>query len=518
MRETQFVTFYSYKGGVGRTMALGNIAWEAALRGKRVVIIDFDLEAPGIPSLIPFRDRVEDHLKDKSRKGGLFELILYFQKHKLVPSIPDFYSTEPIIDDDFEVGGEIYIVPAGYEDSNYKDKLQSFDWDKFYEQEDGAELFAGLRDEIKFQFDNPDLVLIDSRTGLTDIGGICTLLIPDKVVVLTGLNDQNIRGCKAVIDTIDKHSFYRMEENYLNPISIILVVSHVPDGEEVDLLDRKLEKAKMEFNRPIDVVFPYVPILSLEERLFIQLWGRKDTRSMTLVDRYRMLYSLVEDLQSDMSIFSLLPVLLPIPGMSNVLFGKYPVTVYEYRIFVEGGGYHDELFWKEGWVIKQKWGWEEPAVWDEQLEHLSRPVTGVSWYEAVAYCNWLAARTELSYRLPKSDEWEKAANNPVGKYPWGDDKPNSALLNYNENVGAPTPVCNYPSGVAPGGYFDMAGNVWEWNWDTIGESELYRVIRGGSWFNKENDCRSEIRFRMKPDSRYNYLGFRICRSDDSKQT
>ncbi len=63
MQKPLFVTFYSYKGGVGRTLALGNVAWEAALRGKRVVVIDFDLEAPGMPKLIPFRDPVKVHLE-----------------------------------------------------------------------------------------------------------------------------------------------------------------------------------------------------------------------------------------------------------------------------------------------------------------------------------------------------------------------------------------------------------------------------------------------------------------------
>ena len=291
MNKTLFVTFYSYKGGVGRTLALGNVAWEAALHGKKVVVIDFDLEAPGVPALIPFRTHVIKHLHDKKKSGGLFEWILYYQKHQIIPSIRDFYATAPIEDDDFEKGGAIYIVPAGYGDFDYSDKLQSFNWDKFYEHENGRELFNELRDEIEFQFDNPDLVLIDSRTGLTDIGGICTLLLPDKVVILTGLNDQNITGCKTVIDTIEKHSRYRLEENYLEPIDIILVASHVPDGEEVDLADKRLKEAELIFKREINVTFPYVPSLSLEERLLIQMQGRIKKHPVTMVERYVDLYS-----------------------------------------------------------------------------------------------------------------------------------------------------------------------------------------------------------------------------------
>ncbi|MGK0291133.1 MAG: cellulose biosynthesis protein BcsQ, partial [bacterium] len=234
MKSTRFVTFYSYKGGVGRTLAVGNIAWKAALEGKKVVVIDFDLEASGIPSLIPFRDAVEEHKKDKEKRGGIFELMLYFQKHQMTPSIPDLFATKPIIDDDFDAGGEIYIIPAGKEDSRYRDKLQGFNWEKFYSEEGGREFFLRLRDNIQYQFDNPDLVIIDSRTGLTDIGGICTVLLPDKVVILSGLNDQNLNGCKSIIDSINRHSEIRKKENYLEPIDVITVATHVPFDQEMD--------------------------------------------------------------------------------------------------------------------------------------------------------------------------------------------------------------------------------------------------------------------------------------------
>ncbi|MDM8555958.1 SUMF1/EgtB/PvdO family nonheme iron enzyme [Desulfococcaceae bacterium HSG7] len=294
MQKTLFVTFYSYKGGVGRTLALGNVAWEAALRGKKVVVIDFDLEAPGIPKLIPFRDPVKAHLEDrKNKSGGLFEFIQYFQRNQIITSLPDFYAAEPIIDDDFEQGGEIFIVPAGYEDFEYKDELQAFNWEKFYEHENGNELFHNFRDAVAFQFDDPDLVLIDSRTGLTDIGGICTLLLPDKVVVLTGLNEQNIYGCKDVIDTIDEHSKHRIADKYLEPIDIILAASHVPENQEIQLCKQRIKKAVEVFERKIDVTLPYVPILSLEERLLIQEQGRDNAITGSIVQKYRELSALI---------------------------------------------------------------------------------------------------------------------------------------------------------------------------------------------------------------------------------
>jgi cellulose biosynthesis protein BcsQ len=212
----KFVTFYSYKGGVGRTLALANVAWAAALDGKKVVIIDFDLEAPGISSIVPFQNVMKQFRNDlaaSEKDGGLFELILFYKKFHTVPSIPTYFSCPPIKDKRFQGNGCIFIIPAGKEDDTFRKKLQSFHWQEFY-QGNGKEFFLRFRDTILYQFDQPDLVLIDSRTGLTDIGGICTVLLPDTLVVMTGLNNQNLSGSQMIIESIKKHSEYRKEENY----------------------------------------------------------------------------------------------------------------------------------------------------------------------------------------------------------------------------------------------------------------------------------------------------------------
>jgi formylglycine-generating enzyme required for sulfatase activity len=203
------------------------------------------------------------------------------------------------------------------------------------------------------------------------------------------------------------------------------------------------------------------------------------------------------------------PEMLPIPGMSDVLLSKYPVTVQEYQRFIENGGYEETIYWGEGWRIKIQENWKEPDGWDEQKEHLNRPVTGVSWYEAGAYCNWLSKRTGFPYRLPTDKEWAKAATPPNGEYPWGDDEPNEELLNFNGNVGHPTPVGIYPAGAAPGDHLDMAGNVFEWVQD---QGEAGRVIRGGSWFNVALFCRSAICRYFDSVYRDRDLGFRLSRS------
>ncbi len=213
----------------------------------------------------------------------------------------------------------------------------------------------------------------------------------------------------------------------------------------------------------------------------------------------------------DPRIDPLAPEMLPVPGMEGVLLGRYPVTVAEYHCFIENNGYRGPQYWEEEWWnTKENEGWTVPEYWDEQIEHQNRPVTGVSWYEAGAYCNWLTARTNLSYYLPREEEWTKAATNPNGEYPWGDDEPNPELLNFVKNVGVLTPVGIYPAGVALGGHLDMAGNVLEWNFYKEGGSGW--VVRSGGWDDGGRGCRSAGRLPDSPVYRNYLLGFRLSRS------
>ena len=201
--------------------------------------------------------------------------------------------------------------------------------------------------------------------------------------------------------------------------------------------------------------------------------------------------------------------------------GRFPLTVQEFAKFIDGHGYQTPKHWKEGFGE-----FTEPKDWEGQKQHPNRPVVGVSWYEASAYCSWNGSR------LPTEAEWERAARAVDGhKYPWGDESPNEELANsadekWSPHVGHPTPVGLYPRGATPDGIQDLAGNVLEWCSDWFGEdyyaesplenpsgprSGDMRVLRGGSWYVYPLGLRASDRGGLQPDVGYFNIGFRCAR-------
>jgi formylglycine-generating enzyme required for sulfatase activity len=224
--------------------------------------------------------------------------------------------------------------------------------------------------------------------------------------------------------------------------------------------------------------------------------------------------------------------------------GKYPVTVGQFRLFVQGDGYSSQAYWTQtGW--KWRGDRKQPEYWQDKKwagdDHL--PVVGVSWYEAYAYARWLAAQTGRAYRLPIEAEWEKAARGglvlPDGRpnplpgriFPWGmeymaghanvDEKSSSIKGGmYLEHT---SPLGDYPNNISPVGAMDMAGNVWEWCQlkyvasysypeENEEEGDENRVVRGGSWLSYVRRARCSYRIYWWPNIGYNDLGFRLARS------
>jgi formylglycine-generating enzyme required for sulfatase activity len=111
--------------------------------------------------------------------------------------------------------------------------------------------------------------------------------------------------------------------------------------------------------------------------------------------------------------------------LGRLCIARYPVTVGQYRQFVEDEGYQDERWWTAGGFGE----YSEPDEWERQVAYPSRPVVGVSWWEAMAFCAW------AGFRLATEAEWERAARGTEGrKYPWG---PNPSTSNGRTTMAAP---------------------------------------------------------------------------------
>ena len=178
---------------------------------------------------------------------------------------------------------------------------------------------------------------------------------------------------------------------------------------------------------------------------------------------------------------------------------KTPVSNAQYRIFVEATGHR------------------EPRRWDnKRYNQPNQPVVGVSWRDAVAYCEW------AGLRLPTEAEWEKAARGTDDRqWPWGNEPPNDKRCNFGDNVGHPSEVGSYPDGASPYGCLDMAGNVWEWcstKWrgsyskpaDESPEGDDPRVLRGGAWYKDADGVRCSYRDWPHPGGRLLLIGFRCA--------
>ncbi|MCP4428936.1 MAG: SUMF1/EgtB/PvdO family nonheme iron enzyme, partial [Chloroflexi bacterium] len=283
-------------------------------------------------------------------------------------------------------------------------------------------------------------------------------------------------------------------------------------------------------------------------------------------------------------------------GITPFEMGVFPVTNAEYALFMEAGGYEDERWWQTeaalAWlrgesgsegikqgardeqkylqgfsdeVIRQQktspeqidyWLWlkhasseelerqyekwyppgklhRQPEYWEDgRFNHPSRPVVGITWFEARAYCAWLSAQTGWEVKLPTEVEWEAAAGGKAGReYAYGDRYENGRCNTFETYIRRTTPVGIFPNGHTPEGIHDLSGNVLEWTstiWgkerqnpefpypydaadgrENIEDGASRRVLRGGSWYKLQYYARAAARYNDFPDFRYDFgYGFR----------
>ncbi|MBB5869102.1 MinD-like ATPase involved in chromosome partitioning or flagellar assembly/tetratricopeptide (TPR) repeat protein [Allocatelliglobosispora scoriae] len=203
-RNGQVVTFYSYKGGTGRTMALANVAWILAANGKRVLVVDWDLESPGLNRF--FSPFIKPNALAST--GGVIELIRGYEWATIEPR-PDARWIERYASvqkysfsldwKGFPEGGTLDYLSAGRENNDYNSTVAATNWDDFYERLGGGQFFDALRADMKRHY---DYTLIDSRTGFSDVADICTIHLPDTLVDCFTLSEQGIDGSARMARTV----------------------------------------------------------------------------------------------------------------------------------------------------------------------------------------------------------------------------------------------------------------------------------------------------------------------------
>jgi formylglycine-generating enzyme required for sulfatase activity len=241
--------------------------------------------------------------------------------------------------------------------------------------------------------------------------------------------------------------------------------------------------------------------------------------------------------------------------ISSFFMSRNPVTVAEFRRFIEASGYYTDAERDGGgsviiggdWVLGGHWVHRADANWRNPYfqQGDNHPVVLISWFDAIEYCNWLSSQEGLTpaytisgygdnrtvtwnknangYRLPTEAEWEYACRAGTTTVFNTGVSITINQANFNNILGGTIPVGSFTANAW--GLHDMHGNVWEWCWDWFGaypsgvqtdpegaSSGAFRVIRGGCWGSSSAGLRSAYRGGFNPSIRFSHFGFRLVRN------
>ncbi len=262
------VTFYSFRGGVGRTMALANVAAHLARSRQKVFLIDFDLEAPGLSLMPEFRPQTPPESAE-----GLVGYLRAALEDRELPSLQSLCYEAILagqLRDNQSDAGAIHVLPAdarGGTERQYD--LAKLHLERLYETQSRALAIDALKVQIEEHY-HPDYVLVDSRTGLTDVGGICTVHLADLLVIVSGLNEQNLEGTRLAVERL-----HAARTDFAD--KVLFVISPVPLGEE-ELKAKRLRNAAERFAQAMQtsrdltdevLTVPYHPQIALSEDSFV---------------------------------------------------------------------------------------------------------------------------------------------------------------------------------------------------------------------------------------------------------
>ena len=249
----EVVTFYSYKGGTGRTMTLVNLAYLLADKlpyGQKILLLDWDLEAPGLHRY--FHDRLRVLQTDKNSHvdamPGLIDLFCLMKQtadDKTADASdavqingnedalqederPKWTPLETIELDDFILGTDnpnLHMIKAGLIDDGYSTRVNTFDWEGFYDR--FPSIFLRFAEKLKSRY---RYIFIDSRTGQTDTAGICTALMPEKLVAVFTPNRQSLLGMESIIR--QAIAYRNASEEDMRPLMVFPLPSRVEVSQD----------------------------------------------------------------------------------------------------------------------------------------------------------------------------------------------------------------------------------------------------------------------------------------------
>jgi tetratricopeptide (TPR) repeat protein len=232
-RPGEFITFYSYKGGSGRSMALANVACllaevQAKTAKGRVLMIDWDLEAPGLHRFfVPYIGASEAEIDDQA---GLIDVFVELGLH--APDQPsghdappeegwmaDFHLEKFVIETQIP---HLDLMKAGRFDATYARRITTFDWAAMHQKTPWLLTWFANRLADRYRY-----VLIDSRTGETDASAICTAILPEKLVAVFTPNSQAIGG---TIRQVEKAVRFRRGSADERPIQVYPLPSRIENA------------------------------------------------------------------------------------------------------------------------------------------------------------------------------------------------------------------------------------------------------------------------------------------------
>ena len=340
------VTFYSYKGGTGRTLLVANTAVFLASAGKRVVLLDFDLEAPGLPYKFGL---MSPGLPWSAGRGIVGELAEYLRGDSKELNVARIMKELPVRGDGW---GQVTLVPAGSAPSSkYVKDLSQIDWFSLYwgadEGTDGnrqsaavswQEVFADIKTQVEAI--GADYLLVDSRTGLADISGVSLNFLPDIIVCLLLHNNENQEGARQALR--GAKNVARMDNR---PLRILPVVTRIPPSQFAEhrtkttsailsyLTQRDDETGSALSDADLEQVLCLhsEPALELVEKLLLQS-DDITLRESSLLNDYLSFFKAL-----DPAAFERSPLAAPLRLLSNADLDRWLVTGVHSKEGVEAG-------------------------------------------------------------------------------------------------------------------------------------------------------------------------------------